>query len=199
MPEYSVVFQAIGGVGIFRQVEPEDGHGVSWIQFYQSEGMTMKTKMIAFAAAGALSMTLAAPSSYVQDDSVRAGVLNCEVSGGAGFIFGSSKSLYCNFKSSEGWSEEYAGEINKFGIDIGVTGPAKLTWAVLAPTNEIGKGALAGSYVGASAQATAGVGAGANLLVGGSDDTISLQPLSVQGQTGVNAALGVAEIVLNPA
>jgi len=179
--------------------EPADFRRVPQTEFHESEGMTMKTKMIAFAALGALSMTLGAPSASAQDDSVRAGVLNCEVSGGAGFVFGSSKSLYCNFKSSEGWSEEYSGEINKFGIDIGVTGPAKLTWAVLAPTKEIGKGALAGSYVGASAQATAGVGGGANLLVGGSDDTISLQPLSVQGQTGVNAALGVAEIVLNPA
>jgi hypothetical protein len=58
-------------------------------------------------------------------------------------------------------------------------------------------GALAGTYLGASAEATAGVGAGANLLIGGSDDTISLQPLSVQGQTGLNAALGVSELILN--
>jgi hypothetical protein len=70
---------------------------------------------------------------------------------------------------------------------------------VLAPTDEIGRGALSGSYVGASAQASAGVGAGANLLVGGSDDTLSLQPLSIQGQTGLNAALAISELVLEPA
>lgn len=131
-----------------------------------------------------------------KSDGVRAGVLTCEVSGGAGFVFGSSKSLSCIFEQSEGGSETYTGSINKFGLDIGVTGPATMTWAVIAPTNEIGDGALAGSYIGASAEATAGVGGGANLLVGGSDDTISLQPLSVQGQTGVNAALAVSELIL---
>jgi hypothetical protein len=133
-------------------------------------------------------------------DGVRVGVLSCEVSGGAGFIFGSSKDLRCRFEGSGGKTERYVGTIDKFGLDIGVTGPAAMTWAaVLAPTTDMRRGALAGNYVGASAEATVGVGVGANVLVGGSDETISLQPLSVQGQTGVNAALAVSGLALRPA
>jgi Protein of unknown function (DUF992) len=160
----------------------------------------MQFRMIKIAAAGAmLAAATGIPAVNAQQDgAVRAGVLTCEVSGGTGFIFGSSKGLSCVF-DSDGGTERYVGEINKFGIDIGVTGPATLSWAVLAPSSNLGEGVLAGSYIGASAEASAGVGAGANLLVGGSNDTISLQPLSVQGQTGINAALAVSELVLNPA
>jgi hypothetical protein len=129
-------------------------------------------------------------------EGIRVGVLSCQVSGGAGFVIGSSKDLRCRFESAGGRRERYVGTIDKFGLDIGVTGPAYLSWAVFAPTNDVGRGALAGNYVGASAEATIGVGGGANLLVGGSQDTISLQPLSVQGQTGVNAALAVSGLAL---
>lgn len=147
-------------------------------------------------AASALSlMLLAAPGTQAREG-VRVGVLTCQVEGGPGFIFGSSKELRCRYEGSNGKAERYEGEINKFGIDIGVTGPATMTWAVVAPSDDVGRGALEGNYVGASAGASAGVGGGANLLVGGSNDTISLQPLSVQGNTGVNAALAVAELVL---
>jgi hypothetical protein len=132
-------------------------------------------------------------------EGVRIGVLTCEVAGGTGFIIGSSKDLRCRFESSTGRAERYVGFIDKFGLDIGVTGPAVMSWAVLAPTSDVGRGALAGNYVGASAEVSVGVGAGANLLIGGSDETISLQPLSVQGQTGVNAALAVAGLALRPA
>lgn len=130
---------------------------------------------------------------------IRVGVLNCQVAGGAGFVIGSSKDLRCHFESASGKKERYIGTIDKFGLDIGVTGPAALSWVVFAPTSDVGRGALAGNYVGASAEATVGVGAGANVLVGGSNETISLQPLSVQGQTGLNAALAVAGLALRPA
>ena len=132
-------------------------------------------------------------------EGVRVGVLSCQVSGGAGFVIGSSKDLRCQFESAGGRRERYVGTIDKFGLDIGVTGPAYLSWAVFAPTTDVGRGALAGNYVGASAEATVGVGGGANLLIGGSQDTISLQPLSVQGQTGVNAALAVSGLALHRA
>ncbi len=134
-----------------------------------------------------------------QRDGVRVGILSCEVSAGTGFIFGSSKDLRCEFEGVSGKTERYVGVIDKFGIDIGVTGPASMTWAVFAPTSDVRRGALAGDYVGASAEATVGVGAGANVLIGGSDETISLQPLSVQGQTGVNAALAISGLALRPA
>jgi Protein of unknown function (DUF992) len=131
-------------------------------------------------------------------EGVRIGLLSCQVAGGASFIIGSSKDLRCRFESASGRHERYFGVIDKFGLDIGVTGPAQLSWAVFAPSTDVGRGALAGNYVGASAGASIGVGGGANLLVGGSNETISLQPLSIQGQTGVNAALAVAGLVLRP-
>ena len=70
-----------------------------------------------------------------------------------------------------------------------------MVWAVYAPTSRPA-GALAGTYGGASAEATVGAGLGANVLVGGSNRTIQLQPLSVQGQTGLNIAPGVSGIDL---
>ena len=160
--------------------------------------MVRKSTLSAAAAAMSL-LLLAAPVAAQKGEHVRAGVLTCEVSGGPGFVFGSSKDLRCRFESASGKAERYIGTINKFGIDIGFTGNAVLTWTVLAPTTKVTPGALAGNYVGASAEATVGIGGGANLLVGGSSKTISLQPLSVQGQTGLNAALAVASLVLKPA
>lgn len=157
----------------------------------------MTAQSFKIATAGALLALMAAIPAANAQSTVKAGVLSCEVSGGAGFVIGSSKSLGCSFKHENGEVEEYAGTINKFGLDIGVTEKATLTWVVLAPTSDLGDGALSGSYVGASAEGSVGVGGGANVLVGGSNSTISLQPLSVQGQTGVNAALGVAELVLS--
>ena len=64
-----------------------------------------------------------------------------------------------------------------------------MRWLVLAPSSNIyAPGALAGDYLGASAEVTAAVGAGANLLVGGMNGTFTLQPLSLQTQTGLNLA-----------
>jgi hypothetical protein len=157
----------------------------------------MTVQRYKIAAAGALLALLTAIPAANAQSAVKAGMLSCEVSGGAGFVIGSSKSMGCTFTHENGDVEEYAGRINKFGLDIGVTEKAVMTWAVLAPTNNLGAGSLTGSYVGASAEGSVGVGGGANVLVGGSDHTISLQPLSVQGQTGINAAVGVAELVLD--
>ena len=94
--------------------------------------------------------------------------------------------------------EVYTGSITKFGLDIGGTTGGQMVWAVYAPTNA-GHGALAGQYAGASAEATVGAGVGANVLIGGSNHTVQLQPLSVQGQTGLNLAAGVAGLNLEPA
>jgi hypothetical protein len=158
--------------------------------------MTLKGLGIS-AVACAAAMLVAGASGRVQADTVKAGVLTCNVEGGAGFIFGSTKELHCVFAPEGSRTvERYAGEINKYGIDIGVTGKATLTWWVYAPTTKLGRGALSGNYSGAAADVSVGVGGGANVLVGGSRKTISLQPLSLQGQTGLNAAVAVASINL---
>ncbi len=126
------------------------------------------------------------------------GVLDCDVSGGIGLIVGSRKAMNCTFTpSGQGPREVYTGSIGKFGLDVGATAGGRMVWGVFAATAG-GPAALAGTYAGASAEASAGAGLGANVLVGGSNRTVALQPVSVQGQAGVNLAVGVAALTLNP-
>jgi hypothetical protein len=140
---------------------------------------------------------LAGASTAVQaQGGVRIGTLTCNVASGWGFVFGSSKALRCTFAPAPGRAEFYAGTINKFGVDIGYTQGGVLIWAVFAPTANVAPGALNGNYVGATGSATVGVGAGANVLVGGSNSTISLQPFSLEGNTGLNVAAGIGSISL---
>lgn len=130
---------------------------------------------------------------------VRTGVLDCDVSGGWGWIIGSSKSVNCVFTPDfAGRREGYVGTISKFGLDIGATSRGAMAWAVYAPS-AAGRGVLAGDYAGATGEATVAVGLGANVLVGGSNRTVALQPISVTGQVGLNLAVGVAELSLRPA
>jgi hypothetical protein len=124
-------------------------------------------------------------------------VLTCHVNSGWGFIFGSSKNLHCNYSPSRGFGERYAGTVSKFGVDIGYTAGGILVWDVIAPTSSMRRGALSGDYAGATASATAGVGVGANVLVGGLDRSIALQPVSIEGNTGLNVAAGVGNISLH--
>ena len=128
----------------------------------------------------------------------RAGVLTCNVSGGIGLIVGSQKSTVCTFNTRRGRNERYVGFIRRFGLDVGVTRRGVLAWAVLSG-GSVAPGSLAGSYVGGAAEATVGAGLGANVLVGGSNRSIALQPLSVQGQAGLNLALGVVDLELQSA
>jgi hypothetical protein len=128
---------------------------------------------------------------------VRAGVLTCNVASGAGFIFGSDHAVSCTF-SGNGRVEHYSGNISKFGVDLGYTKGGVLMWAVIAPTNNPPPHALTGEYGGVTAGAAVGVGGNANLLIGGSNREISLQPLSVEGEKGLNIAAGIAEITLRP-
>ena len=131
-----------------------------------------------------------------QAANVEVGVLTCKVFGGAGFIFGSTKDIECVFEGLSGSREPYYGSIDKFGLDIGFTGKSVIVWTVFAPSSDIPYGALAGNYGGVSAEATVGLGVGANALVGGSKNSIALQPVSVQAQQGLNVAVGVAELKL---
>ncbi|TDQ81559.1 uncharacterized protein DUF992 [Dongia mobilis] len=146
-------------------------------------------------AAAAALMICAAPAGAASG--VNVGSLSCKVSGGVGFIFGSSKSMNCVFSRVDGTAEVYNGDIDKYGVDIGFTSESHMIWAVFAPGN-IAPGALAGNYGGATADVAAGLGLGANVLVGGSNQQIALQPVSVTGNVGLNVAAGVAQISLRP-
>jgi hypothetical protein len=130
---------------------------------------------------------------------VKVGTLTCNVSSGFGFIFGSSRALNCTYSGVDGHFERYSGNITRFGADIGYISGGVIVWTVVAPVAAMVPHALAGSYIGATASATVGVGLGANVLVGGSGNTIALQPLSIEGNTGLNVAAGIAGITLTPA
>lgn len=145
-----------------------------------------------------LGLAALAPAAASAQPAVEVGVLNCSVSGGAGFVIGSSKRLECVFQSG-GRREPYIERIDKVGIDIGATATGVLAWAVFAPTaGGVGPGALAGDYGGITGEATVGVGIGANALVGGFQRSIALQPLSVGAQEGLNLAVGIAAMKLEP-
>ena len=124
------------------------------------------------------------------------GSLSCNVSGGVGFVFGSSRTLSCLFTGINGTAQRYEGTIRRFGVDIGFTRDSTIVWLVFAP-GSIAPGALGGEYAGPTAQGTVGVGVGANVLLGGSSNQITLQPVSVEGSIGLNAAAGVAAMSLS--
>lgn len=124
------------------------------------------------------------------------GMLTCKVEGGVGFVFGSTKNLDCTFEGVNGGKDRYLGTIEKYGIDVGFTGASLMVWTVLAPSLNVASGALTGQYGGVSAEATVGLGVGANALIGGSGQAIALQPLSVQGQQGLNIAVGISALSL---
>lgn len=127
---------------------------------------------------------------------MKAGVLNCQVEGGWGYILGSSKDLHCIYSPINGAPERYEGNVTKFGVDIGYTRGGVLIWDVIAPTYNLEKGALHGGYAGATVSASVGVGGGANVLVGGLKKSISLQPISITGEQGLNVAAGIGAISL---
>ena len=138
-----------------------------------------------------------APPTAGPEGRVRAGVLACEIEGGIGFIIGSSKKVACSYDNGDGSTETYVGTIGRFGLDIGFTGTQYMRWVVFAPQGEGGD--FSGSYAGVSAQGSLGIGFGANALIGGSDKSFVLQPVSVQTGTGLNVAAGVSTLTLQRA
>jgi hypothetical protein len=146
------------------------------------------------AAAVVLAVASAEPAAAQQ---VRAGLLTCDVSAGIGLIITSKKDLTCTFAPDRlGFMrEDYDGSITKFGVDIGLVAGGVMVWAVFTGT-VAGPGFLAGDYIGASGEASLGAGVGANVLVGESNRTVTLQPVSVGAQIGINIALGVAALHL---
>jgi hypothetical protein len=127
----------------------------------------------------------------------KAGMLSCHVDHGFGFVFGSSRGLACTYTSAkDGRVEHYTGAISKFGVDIGYLQSGVIVWAVLAPTTGLAPGALGGSYVGVTAGGSIGAGADANVLTGGSTHAFSLQPVSIEGDEGLNVAAGIGTITL---
>jgi Protein of unknown function (DUF992) len=158
------------------------------------DGMLRKLAIAICALGLAAGSSILGTSAQAQGG-VQVGTLTCNVASGFGFIFGSSRAINCTF-SRGGPLEHYVGSIDRFGVDIGYLQGGVIIWTVVAPTANIEPGSLAGTYGGATASATVGVGVGANVLVGGSGNSIALQPVSIQGTTGLNVAAGIAAMTL---
>jgi hypothetical protein len=126
----------------------------------------------------------------------KTGLLTCHVARGFGWIVGSSRTAQCEYHPTGGTIERYSGTISKIGIDIGYLAPIILVWAVVAPSSVPSSGALAGNYFGGTAQAAVGIGAGVNVLLGGFGKSVALQPVSVEGDTGLYLGLGIAALSL---
>jgi len=129
---------------------------------------------------------------------VQIGVLECRGGASVGFIVGSVTNLGCVLRIDGLPEDRYIATIRKVGVDLGITQESALAWGVYAPVARLGPGDLAGTYAGAQGSASVGVGLGGNVLIGGSDNSIALQPLSVQGQVGLNVAAGLESLELRP-
>jgi hypothetical protein len=143
--------------------------------------------------------TLAVAEAQAQSSRIRVGSLTCRVAAGVGMVIGSERSMSCDYQSIDGWSERYTGRITRLGVDIGVTNAQTIGWAVWAPVKQGGRGALAGNYGGASAEVTVAAGLGANVLIGGFQNSFMLQPVSLSAQEGANVAAGITGMRLDPA
>lgn len=153
----------------------------------------MKTLLAALALAS--TAAVAAPAHAT---GLELGILDCQVDGGTAYVIGSNKGLACTFRPYDKayTPETYTGVVSKLGLDIGVTNGGTISWAVLAATDGYRGGTLAGNYFGTNAEASIVTGGGSNLLVGGFQRNFTLQPLSVQTQTGLNLALAVQRLEL---
>ncbi|ACI94275.1 protein of unknown function [Afipia carboxidovorans OM5] len=151
--------------------------------------------VLSFTAAALVTLTVAAEA---QQGRVQAGVLECRGGPHVGMVVGSVNNLGCVFRSEGRPDDLYVATVTKLGLDLGITDQTALSWVVFAPTVQLGRGDLSGNYAGVNASAAVGVGLGANALIGGSANSYALQPLSLQGQTGLNVAAGVQSLELRP-
>jgi len=149
-------------------------------------------------AAAAIAIATPSITTAQQPQRVQVGVLECRGGASVGFIVGSVTNLGCVLRSDGFPEDRYVATIRKVGLDLGITEESALAWAVFAPVAQIGPGGLSGNYVGAQGSATLGVGVGGNVLVGGSANSIALQPLSLQGQVGLSIAAGLESLELRP-
>jgi hypothetical protein len=155
----------------------------------------VRTVFVASAIAAAV-LAMAAKPAAAQPARIQVGTLECSLSSGVGLIVGSQRNVNCNFKPDGGPPEMYTGTMTKIGLDIGVTSATVIVWTVFTGTNRY-SGMLTGTYSGAQAEATLGAGLGANVLIGGSNRSVTLQPVSLQGQLGLDIAAGIGTLDLH--
>ena len=156
----------------------------------------MRKSIPLIVAAAAASVLAFAGPALAKGAGVKVGTLTCNVESGWGLVFGSSKEMNCWYRPNKGAAARYTGSIDKYGVDIGYAEGGVMIWVVVAPTSDVGPDALEGNYGGATAGASVGIGGTANVLLGGLDKSIALQPLSLEGHQGLNVAAGIAAVEL---
>jgi hypothetical protein len=158
------------------------------------EGANMNLKAWALSAA---LVTVTGQTASQAQTWTQTGMLSCKLNPSIGFVIFGHQSMECQFvPTARGAPQIYEGALNTVGIDIGIVGTGGLAWGVLAPTAGVPAGALAGTYVGASGDIALGAGVGANVLVGGSNRSFALQPLSVEGSVALDVTLGLSALQL---
>jgi len=157
-----------------------------------------RSLILAGAAIATLATSFAGTYAQQPMERLRVGVLECRGGASVGFIVGSVTNLGCVLRADGMPEDRYIATIRKVGVDLGITQESALAWGVYAPVARLGPGDLSGTYAGAQGSAAIGVGVGGNVLIGGSDNSIALQPLSVQGQVGLSVAAGLESLELRP-
>src|SRR5712664_3314183 len=157
-----------------------------------------KTMLRSLIFAAALVTCLQLPSAQAQPKTwTQVGMLTCKLNPSIGFVIFGHQSMECRFALNAPFPPQaYEGALNTVGIDLGVTAGGVLGWAVFAPTAGTPAGALAGEYVGASGDVGLGLGAGVNVLMGGSGRTFALQPVSLEGSVAINVTVGLSGLKL---
>ena len=152
------------------------------------------------AAIAAVTLIAGSTGAFAQQpmQPVQVGILECRGGASIGFVIGSVTNLGCVLRAEGMPEDRYVATVRKVGIDLGITQESALAWGVFAPVARLGPGDLSGNYVGAQGSASVGLGLGGNVLVGGSANSIALQPLGVQGQVGLNVAAGLESLELRP-
>lgn len=168
-------------------------------QIFNRSAFTKTIAALSIAAGALVAIPASADDMETKPGGVQAGFLTCNVASGWGFIIGSSRKLRCVWEPEKGVQYNYNGTVGQFGVDIGYHRSSVMLWTVVAATSDKGAKSLEGSYAGLTAQASVGVGAGVSALVGGFKKSFTLQPFSISGETGLNAAAGIQTLTLKRA
>jgi hypothetical protein len=140
---------------------------------------------------------LGAGTALAADSGVAIGQLTCRSTDITNVILFTETTFDCTFEGSDGQTDSYTGEVDRIGIDLSIKDNVTMVWQVIAPTDAAGEPKLLrGTYLGASADAAAGVGGGAGVLVGGGGNSFTLQPVTVSGIEGVGVSLGIESFEL---
>src|SRR5262245_57135435 len=166
----------------------------------KKDWMTMYCRRRLLLATLAVAATFVEPAAAQTPQSwTLAGTLDCKVDPNVGSTMPGHQSMRCLFTPTAPIpSEAYAGALNTSDQNVGISSGGVLGFAVLAPTTGLSPGALTGEYVGVSGDVGIGVGAGPNVLLGGSNRTVALQPSSLQDSITLNVVAGLSLLKLRP-